>query len=80
MTRVAAVLVAFLITGVMVFAVIEGVSSLMTSRAVWAVVRSPWFQPSIFVFNGLWVSIWLPFYISYANRKKAETPKAFRLH
>jgi hypothetical protein len=79
MTRAGAVLAAFLITGLMVLGVVEGVSSLMTSQAVWAVARSPWFKTSIFAFNGLWLSIWLPLYISYANRKKAEATKAFRL-
>lgn len=81
MTRaVFAFAAALLVTGAIMLAALEGVSWLMTSRAVWSVVREPWFKPSIFAFNVFWPSVWLPFYIfRINNRKKSGAPANARL-
>jgi len=74
MTRAAAALAALLITGLMVLTVLTGVAWLMTSHGVWAVVRAPWFAPTMIAFNSLWIGLWVPLWIVFSNRKKTESP------
>jgi hypothetical protein len=56
MTRAVAAIGALLMTGVLFLLAVTAVSWFMNSPAVWAVARH---------FNGLWLSIGLPFYFYF---------------
>ena len=78
MNRLIAAFIALLMTGLVILAAFKGVSWLMTSPTVWAIARQPWFKPSMIAFNLIWPSVWLPFYLYYANRKKPAEPETRR--